>query len=105
VALGPFQRERGIGIADIELVNLAAAAHGTALCGFEQPGRKAEDFSGDRAPLFLKGVEQRRRRSLDYGGQFPAEVVGILNARIEALPTRGGWTCAASPARNTRPSR
>jgi len=41
---------------------------------------------GDRKPLGRIGIEEFGRCARHHRGQFPAEVIGILNARIQALP-------------------
>ena len=40
---------------------------------------------------------------LDDLRELPAQVHRVLHADVEALPTRGRCTCAASPASSTRP--
>ena len=44
-----------------------------------------EDTRGDGASLRLVAVEELLRGAVEDGGEFPTEVVGILDARVEAL--------------------
>lgn len=96
-------RQRAVGVADAELVQVAAAAQ---LAGAVQPGAGVEDALGDRAALGLVGVEEAVGGAVpQYLAELPAEVVGVLDAGVQALAARGEWMCAASPARKTRPVR
>ena len=59
MALRLFQRERGFGIADIELMDLAATPHVASLGRIEQPCSKPEHTSRHGSAFFLVAVKQR----------------------------------------------
>jgi hypothetical protein len=74
-AMPPFrrlQRERGIGITQVELVDLATATHVPALGGVEQLGGETEHACRNRPPLLLVGVEQFVGGSSEDRRQLPA---------------------------------
>src|SRR5882762_5957149 len=52
--------------------------------------REAEYGGCNRQSFLLVGIEQRRRCTLEYHGQLPAQVIGILDASIEPLGTSRG---------------
>src|SRR3546814_18456271 len=67
-------------------MHLASAPHITLPGFFEKVGRKAEHGGGNRAALFLVSVEQSVWRTRQHRTEFPAEIVSVLHAGIEALP-------------------
>lgn len=90
VALGAGRRQGRVQVAGIELADLAAPVDVAVLRRFEQLFRQAEDGLGDRPALLLIGGQQRFRSTVEYGGELPAEVAGVLDARVEA-PSAGRW--------------
>ena len=62
------ERQARLGIAQIQLVRLAAATHTSPIPGgLQQFGREAEHLCRDRAPFFLVCREQFLRRAVDDG--------------------------------------
>jgi hypothetical protein len=67
---------------------------------------RVQHVVGDRMALGVVAVQQPFRcPAVHLGGELPAEVERVLDAEVEPLSPKGGWTCAASSARNTRPVR
>lgn len=71
----------------------AEGTHGGVVCAGEahEAAAAAQNRLADRMPFALVGVEQTvGGLSLDDGGEFPAEVGGVLEAGVHALPMRRG---------------
>src|ERR1700678_3755206 len=101
----PERLARGQGaraVVEGELVSRRAALERSRLV---QALAQAEYRGGDGQTLGLVGIEHRVGATPRDMCELPAEVIGILPPRIEPWPPAGGWRCAASPARNTRPTR
>ncbi len=54
-----------------------------------EAGTDAEHRSGDGQSLFFVGGKQRIGAVLQSGGEFPAEVIGVLYAGVHSLATGG----------------
>jgi hypothetical protein len=76
-----LHRQRRSRISEVQLLELAATADGAPFCRLKGSGCEAEHLGGDRPALLLIGREQAFRRAGQHGGQLPAEIVGILDAR------------------------
>ncbi len=85
------------GIADIELMRVAPSPHLTTLHCIEQVGCETEHSLCHGAALRLVGVEQCVCRAAHHCPKLPGEIVRILHAGVEALPTgrRMGVRCIA----------
>ncbi len=73
------------GIADVELLDLPPAPVDAASRVVEQPGRQTQHMLRDRAPLCLVAIEQGMGRAAEHGGEFPTEVIGVLQAGVQPL--------------------
>ena len=90
-------------VAEPELLGRLAAPRLAAV----DPGGQPEHVGGDGQPLLLVRVEQGR------GAPSPRSTAPSFQPRLYASwtlvlrpwPPAGEWTCAASPARKTRPAR
>ena len=79
-------------IVHAELYRAHIAAGGNALLVeklLEARVREREHAQGDRSPLGVVAVEQRRRGALRDCCQLPADVVRVLNAGVHPLATGG----------------
>ena len=76
----------GTAITQIRLMIFPATTHVTAAAlSLEQLPRQRKDRECDRTPFQFVGVEERIIPAGEYACELPAEIVGILDARIQAL--------------------
>ena len=105
-AVAGVGREGAAAVGEVELGRVAD------LRGAARPHRPSrelagepEDAGGDREPFGGVGVEQRgigaARTAASFQPRFTASPMPVFMPWAPA----GEWTCAASPARNTRPTR
>lgn len=71
-------------------MDVATTLHFATCCGVEQRARQAQHVRCNRSTLVVVRVQQGRRRAHEYRRQFPAQIVRILHAGIEALTTGRG---------------
>ena len=70
----------------------------------EERVRLGEHAGGDRPALGVVGVEQSRAAAVT-AASFQPRLKASWMPVFMPCPPAGEWTCAASPASNTRPTR